>query len=69
MSTHDPGAIYADWRRMERADRQIQKELQHDQILPPLSEYREGSAKWEALWNQILENQRFPWPVAFVVNL
>lgn len=67
--THDHGKVYQDWRRSEAGIVKLQEELAASVTHVPVSEYAVGSAKHEALWAAIEQNQRFSFPTNYEVNV
>jgi hypothetical protein len=71
MSTHDPGAVYADWRKMEAGITALEQELAVKQVTTiDLAAYQPGQPHYERLWEQIEAARRWTWPLAgYQVNL
>jgi hypothetical protein len=70
MSTHDPGAVYADWRKMEAGITALEQELAVKQVTTiDLAAYQPGQPHFERLWEQIEAARRFTWPAQFTINV
>jgi hypothetical protein len=71
MYTHDPGAVYADWRKAEAGITALEKELVAAQVVKiDLAAYQPGQPHYERLWEQIEAARRWTWPLAgYQVNL
>lgn len=67
MSTHDPGAVYLDWRKIEAGITALEKELAMEQVSHPLADYTpERTAR---LWEQIEAARRWTWPQNLSFNV
>jgi hypothetical protein len=52
--THDPGGVYADWRRANAGIKKLEQEIEAEQVRHiDLAEYAPGSPRLEKLYAQM----------------